>query len=241
MTTETITFTNREALNQYLDAHLKFAKTFEIEIKIIAKTMQSYVEMLPEWKTTDTFPIQTKFNLYDQILQTSLLAQETATVYTKDIHGHILQSLILCHGFIPTMEYLRYRLSLEKLYKREKTVAFLQDDIQELFQKHTDQWASYKAYLDSLVTPAIPTPPAPAPSETQVKKYLAHNTFHLRHFGYHIGQTDDAVVEPLRRAVATHGKDKVLCKLYFLLSVYTDDRSPSHRALQRDITIVSSL
>lgn len=251
-------FTDRESLNQFLDTELAFSKNCLFTVTVSA--IKSYTEMMPKWKATDIPPILSKFELYNQVLKTSLSQGDTHTTYSRDIHSHILQSLVLCNGFIPTVEFLRYRLSQET---EPKPIAFLEDDIDLLFHKNVHWWKLYKAYLETLVPGAtqsspVPEPapaapvqqvpeaaPAPASQAPQatpaVQKYLAHNTFHLRSFGYHIGLPDDAIREPLRRAVATHGKDKVLCKLYYLLSVYTNERSPSHKALQRDVTIVSAL
>lgn len=238
--TTTAIFTSREALNQFLDAQLESATAFNITVTVEIET-KSYSERMPEWKATDILPILTKFELYDQVLKSSL-ALDTPSTYSRDIHGHILQSLILCHGFIPLMEFLRYRLSQETQLNNTKAIAFLKDDVDTLFQKNVHWWKPYKAFLDTQVpVPAPASAPASQAAPDAVKKYLAHNTFHLRSFGYHIGLSDDAIQEPLRRAVAAHGKDKVLCKLYYLLSVYTNERSASHKALQRDVTIVSAL
>jgi hypothetical protein len=234
--TTTAIFTSREALNQFLDAQLESVASFNITVTIEIET-KSYSERMPQWKATDILPILSKFELYDQVLKSSL-ALDTPSTYSRDIHGHILQSLILCHGFIPLMEFLRYRLFQETLQNNTKAIEILRDDVDTLFQKNVHWWKPYKAFLETQVP--VPAPATPATPDA-VKKYLAHNTFHLRNFGYHIGLSDDAIQEPLRRAVAAHGKDKVLCKLYYLLSVYTNERSASHKALQRDVTIVSTM
>lgn len=146
-------FTNRADLDTYLNEELMYADSYKIYT--VVQVTRSFRSMLPQWNRTDRAPQDSDvYRLYDNVLETTVkyqMAQSEKHEYSTSVHSSILDTLVAIQGFIPVMEYLRYKFSV---HSEEPTdpeyptlVDILGEDIDGLLNRHPTKVSSYQAYL----------------------------------------------------------------------------------------------